>query len=64
MDRYAYRACLVGNGTGNCLPYPPCCICGEFISLAVVEFVNGFEKTEVTLLNEVKEEHTAVDVSF
>ena len=58
MNGYTDSSCLVCNSSGDSLSYPPRCVRGEFISLRVVEFGNCFHKTEVTLLDKVKEEKT------
>ena len=57
-------SCLIGNGTGNGLSDPPCRICGEFEAFMEVEFFNGFDQTQITLLNQIQEQHTAANISF
>ena len=43
MHRDTDGAGLVGNGTGDCLTNPPCCIGGKFKALRVVKLLHRFD---------------------
>ena len=64
MHRNPDGSCLVGNGTGNCLPNPPGCIGGKLKALRVVELLYGLDQAEVALLNQVEELHAAAEVTL
>ena len=62
--RNANGTCLVGNGTGDCLPDPPCCIGGKLKALGVVKLLNRLDQAQIALLNEVKELHAASHIAL
>ena len=64
MNRNSYSSCLVRNSTSDSLPNPPGSICRKLKALCVIKFINSLNKTEITLLNEVKKLHTSADVPF
>ena len=53
---------LIGDGASDGLPDPPGGVGGELVALAVVELLNGADKADVALLDEVEEGHAAADV--
>ena len=62
MHRNADGACLVGNGPGNGLTNPPGGIGGELEALAVVKLLHGLNQAQVSLLNQVQEQHAPAHV--
>ena len=59
-----YCARLIRDRTGYRLTYPPCGVCGELISLGIVELFHGLHKSEIAFLYKVEEEHSLSDISF
>ena len=55
---------LVGDSARNGLTDPPRGVRGELEALLVVELLDGADQTEVALLNQVKEQHTAADIAL
>ena len=55
---------LVCNRTGDCLTNPPGCVGRELKALGVVELLNRLDQTQITLLNQVQEEHAAANVTL
>ena len=64
VDGDPYRSRLVGNCTVYRLAYPPCRICRKLVALGVIELFDSLHQTEVTLLGQVKEEHSLTDISL
>ena len=64
MNRNTDGSCLVGNGAGDRLANPPRRISGELEALGVVELFHRLDKTEVALLNEVKELHSPAHIAL
>ena len=64
MHRNTNGSCLIGNGTGDCLPNPPGRICREFVSLCIVELVHSADQTGVALLNQIQNMQTAAGILF
>src|SRR5699024_10061816 len=64
MNRDSYRPGLIRYCSCNSLTDPPCGIGAEFISFAVVEFLHGFNKTQVSFLDQVKEKHSTANIPF
>ena len=64
MDRDADGSRLVGDGAGDSLTDPPRRVGGELVALGVVELLDRLDETQIALLNEVKEEHSAPDVAL
>ena len=62
MHRYSDGSCLVGNASGDCLSDPPCGIGAELVALAVLEFLDSLDQTDVSFLNEVEEMKSSVCV--
>src|SRR5918997_2918247 len=59
VGREAHGACLVGDGAGYGLPYPPGGIRREAVAHLGVELLDGLDEPRVTLLDEVLERHAA-----
>ena len=55
---------LVCDGAGDSLTNPPGGIGGELEALGVVELLDGADKAQVALLDEVQEEHAAAYVAL
>ena len=55
-------SCLIGNGTGDRLPDPPCRIGGELKALGVVELFYRLQQTQIALLNQIQKLHTSAHV--
>ena len=55
---------LVGDSARDGLTDPPRGIRGELEALLVVELLDGADQTEVALLDQVQEQHTAADVAL
>ena len=53
---------MVGDGTGDGLPDPPCGVGGELVALGVVELFHGFDQAQIALLDQVKKQHTAAHI--
>ena len=64
VDGDADGARLVGDGAGDGLTDPPRRVGGELVALGVVELLDRLDETQIALLNEVKEEHSAPDVAL
>ncbi len=64
MYGYSYRARLICNGAGDCLPYPPGRVSAEFEAFGVVEFLHRLHKPKVPLLNKVEKQHAPAHVSL
>ena len=55
---------LIGNGAGDRLTDPPGGVGGELKALGVVELFDRLDQTQITLLNQVKELHTAPHITL
>jgi len=55
---------LVGDGAGYCLANPPGGVCGKFVALGVVEFVNGLYKAQISLLDKIQKQHAAANIAL
>ena len=55
---------LVGHGAGDRLANPPGGVRGEFVALHVVELLDCADKTQVALLDQIQERHTAAGVTL
>ncbi|MMZ62682.1 hypothetical protein D1872_249000 [compost metagenome] len=64
MHRNADSSCLIGNRASNRLTNPPRSIRTEFKTLFVVKFLNRFNQSHISFLNEIKKQHTAAYISF
>jgi len=64
MHRNTDGSRLIGNRSRNRLTNPPCRIGTEFITLAVIEFLNRLDQSQISFLNQIKEKHTASDITF
>ena len=64
VNRNTNRSCLIGNGSCDSLTDPPGCIRRKLEALAEVEFLYCLDQTKVSLLNQVKEQHAAADVTL
>ena len=64
MHRDTDRSCLIGDRTGDGLTDPPGCIGTELISFGVVKFFHCFDQTQISLLNQIQEQHAASHISF
>ena len=64
VNRNTNRSCLIGNGSCDRLTDPPGCIRRELEALAEVEFLYCLDQAKISLLNEVKEQHAAANVTL
>ena len=64
MYRHADGARLVRNGTRDRLPDPPCRIGREFIAFGIVEFIDRFQKAQISFLNEIQKLQPAPQIFF
>ena len=64
MNRDTDSSRLVSDGSCDSLSDPPCSVCWEFVSLSVIELLNSLEKSKVTLLYKVKEQHSTANISL
>ena len=64
MNRNTNSARLVCHRAGDCLADPPGCIRGELVALGVIELLYCTDQTEISFLNEIKEEHAASGVAL
>ena len=55
---------LVGDRPGDRLTDPPGGVGGEFETLAILEFLDGSDQTEIAFLNQVEERKFGVSVAF
>ena len=55
---------LVGDGPGNGLADPPRGIRREFVSPAVLEFIDSLHQTDVAFLNQIEELQSPVGIFF
>ena len=44
---------LIGNGTGDCLANPPCCVSTKAETTTIIEFFDSFHQTEIAFLNQI-----------
>ena len=64
MHRDTDRARLIGDGAGDGLADPPGCVGGEFVAFGIVEFLNGFHKPQIALLNEIEQLHAPAHIAL
>src|SRR5699024_9309960 len=64
MHRDADRPRLVGDGSCDRLADPPGRISTELVSFVIIKLLNRLDKTQVSFLDQVKEEHAPAHVSF
>ena len=64
VHRNTDRSCLIGDCTCDRLTDPPCSICTELKTLGVVEFVDRFDQTEVTFLDQIEELHATSEITL
>ncbi len=64
MNRYPDGAGLVSYSTGYGLPDPPGGISREFVPLCIIKLFNGLDETEIPLLYQIQEEHSASNIAF
>jgi hypothetical protein len=64
VHREPDRACLIGDGAGDCLASPPRGIGGKLLASAIVELVHRFHQTDVALLDQIEELQSAAAVLF
>ena len=64
MYRNSYRSCLVSYRSCYRLSYPPCCIGGKLVTFLVIEFIDRFDKSEISFLYKVKEKHSLSHISL
>src|SRR5439155_16361275 len=62
VDGDADRAGLIGDGSSDRLPDPPCGVGRELVALLVIELLDRADEPDVPLLDEVQERHAATDV--
>ena len=62
MHRDADGTRLIGDRAGNGLPDPPGCICREFVSLCIVELVDGADEAGIALLNKIQNVQAAAGI--
>ena len=64
VDRDADGTGLIGDGTGNCLTDPPGGVGRELITFGVVKLFHSLDETQISLLDQVQEQHAAADVAL
>ena len=64
MHRNPDRPGLIGNGSRNSLADPPGCIRTELKALGIVVFLNGFNKPQISFLNQIQKLHSAAHISL
>ena len=64
MHRNTDRSRLIGDRSCDRLTDPPGRICGELITLAVIKFFDSLNKTQISLLDQIKEKHTTANITF
>ena len=64
VDGDADGASLVRHGAGDRLPDPPRRVGRELVALGVVELLDGADEAEISLLDEVEEEHASTRVTL
>ena len=64
VDGNTNRAGLVSDSTGNGLANPPGGIRAELVPLRVIELFDGTNQTNIPLLDQVQQAHTAANVLF
>ena len=62
MDRYSNGPCLIGDGSGDGLAYPPRCVGGELVSTAVLELLHCFHQPHVAFLDQIKERESPIGI--
>ena len=62
MNRDADGPGLVGDGTSDGLADPPGGVSGELEALSEVKLLHSFDKTQITLLNQVQELHPTAHI--
>src|SRR5579875_2193039 len=64
MHRNANRARLVSNCARDCLANPPRRVRAELVALRIIELLHGPDQTDIPLLDQVQQAHTAPDILF
>ena len=64
VNRNTYCSGLVGNGSCNSLPDPPCSISGELIPLSVIKFFHCLYEAHVSFLNKIEKMHTTPHITL
>src|SRR5258707_15208270 len=64
MHGYTNRTSLVSNSAGDSLTDPPCCIGRELMSGAIIKFFGRTDQTNIALLDQIQERHTAPHIFF
>src|SRR5665648_418038 len=64
MHRNSNRPSLVGYGAGYGLTDPPGGIRAKLKSFNVVKFFDGLNQSQITFLNQVKEQHSPSNIAF
>ena len=64
MHRDTDGTCLVRNGSCDGLTDPPGCIGTELVALSVIKFLNCLDKTKVTFLDQIKEQHSTSHITL
>ncbi len=62
MNRNPDGAGLISDSPRNGLAYPPCCVSGKLEALGIVEFLNRFDKAEVSFLDKIQKLHPASQI--
>ena len=62
MHRYTDRAGLIGNGTCDRLPDPPCRVGAELKALGIIILLDCLDKPQIALLDQIKELHPAAHI--
>ena len=64
MHRDTDSTRLIRNGSCDGLTDPPGCIGTELVAFSVIKFLNGFDKTKVTFLDQIKEQHSTSHITL
>ncbi len=64
MHRDADGSGLIRNGSGDGLTDPPCRVGGKLITFAVIKLLHRLDQSQITLLDQIKKEHTSPHVTL
>ena len=64
MNRNTDCSRLIRNCSCDRLTDPPCCICGELISLSIIKLLYCLDQAKISFLDQVKEKHSTSHISL
>ena len=64
VNRNTDSSCLVCNGSGDRLTDPPGSIRTELIAFSVVKFLNCLDQSKISLLDQIKEQHSPTYITL